>query len=294
MDWSRGCDSVLSGHDLGVIMVSTFRRGSLISALIAGGLIALSAPASAQAVDTTPPVWQTPPTASLVVGQQMATDQPCEPGWYDSYLSVTYQWVAVDPQSGLSRYEYALAPQDESDFVNIGRTQKRSATLFQDDNPCGGGGSTGTLRAVNGVGLMAYAYLGGSGLGVVQDNASTGLTYRGIWATSYFTGWSEGTTQKTTRSGASVALATTLTEPTIVGLVMAKGPDRGQAAVYVDGTRRATVNTYSATRQSRILVWRTPLAAGSHTIRLVNLATAGHARIDLDAFVLVPRVAVTF
>ena len=63
---------------------------------------------------------------------------------------------------------------------------------------------------------------------------------------------------------------------------MAKGPDRGQAQVWLDGRKVATINTYSATKANRTVVWRANLAPGSHTIRVVNLATAGHPHIDMS------------
>lgn len=64
---------------------------------------------------------------------------------------------------------------------------------------------------------------------------------------------------------------------------MEKAPNRGSADVYVDGVKKATVNTYSSTTAHRVIVWQTVLAAGAHVVKVVNRATAGHPRIDLDA-----------
>jgi hypothetical protein len=64
---------------------------------------------------------------------------------------------------------------------------------------------------------------------------------------------------------------------------MAKAPDRGSAKIYVDGKVDATVDTHAAVAQNRIIVWQHALGKGAHTVKLVNLATKGHPRIDLDA-----------
>lgn len=74
-----------------------------------------------------------------------------------------------------------------------------------------------------------------------------------------------------------------------LAVVMAKGPNRGQAAVFVDGVKVATANTYSATSVNRTVVWRQTLSSAPHSLRVVNLATAGHPRIDVDAFVAVAK-----
>ena len=70
-----------------------------------------------------------------------------------------------------------------------------------------------------------------------------------------------------------------------VGLVMAKGPGRGMAAVRVDGRQVAVVDTYAPVNTNSQLVWSGRLGNGHHELRVVNLATPGHPRIDVDAFV---------
>ena len=79
------------------------------------------------------------------------------------------------------------------------------------------------------------------------------------------------------------ATATITTNRTRVGLVMSKGPGRGRADITVDGAKVATIDTYAATTQNRIIVWTRDLGSGSHTVQIKNLATSGHPRIDLDA-----------
>jgi hypothetical protein len=68
---------------------------------------------------------------------------------------------------------------------------------------------------------------------------------------------------------------------------MAKGPDRGQADIYLNGELVRTVNTYSASGSNRVIMANIPTDPNlQNTITVVNRATSGHARIDVDAFLL--------
>jgi hypothetical protein len=83
--------------------------------------------------------------------------------------------------------------------------------------------------------------------------------------------WAHGDWVETTTAGGHAAL------------VMAEGPGRGRARILVDGVLRATVDTYAAVNKNRVVVWDSgPLSAGTHHIRVVNLATPGHPRIDVN------------
>ena len=71
-----------------------------------------------------------------------------------------------------------------------------------------------------------------------------------------------------------------------VSWVAIRGPSRGTAAVFVDGTFAGKVNLRASTRQVRQVVFaRTWAHAGAHRITIVNHGTAAHPLVDLDAFV---------
>lgn len=65
---------------------------------------------------------------------------------------------------------------------------------------------------------------------------------------------------------------------------MPKSAKRGSASIVVDGKAVATVNTRSATTVNRVVVWQKWMPAGRHSIKVVNLVTPGHPRVDIDAF----------
>jgi hypothetical protein len=72
-----------------------------------------------------------------------------------------------------------------------------------------------------------------------------------------------------------------------VALVMTKGPGRGKAKVYVNGAYTATIDLASSTTKYRVVVWqKTWSTVGTRTVKIVNLATSGRPRIDLDALAL--------
>lgn len=252
----------------------------------------LAAPA-----DSTPPVWTKLPTNAMLVGAQL---NPAILGDCDSYaMPVKVSWAAADPESGVHHYAHGLEAEatDASDIV-FGTSTIR--TSWVDDAPCGGGGNDQEFFAYNRAGLFSTrAYWSDQGLGVIQDdsvqdvpwNPVPPLSYAGRWATSACNCWSGGTTQKTRQSAASVTLRIpdAFGGTHAVGLLMAKGPDRGKAAVFVDNAKVATIDTHSAAKLNRTVVWRHALAAGPHTVRVVNLATPGRSRIDVDAFVLMRK-----
>ncbi len=121
------------------------------------------------------------------------------------------------------------------------------------------------------------------GTTVAQDDGSTApVIYAGSWRTSHCLCFSGGTTHVATTAGASASFSMSGRR---VALVMEKAADRGSADIYVDGVKKATISTYSATTMHKSIVWESLVSTNAfHTIKVVNKATAGHPRIDVDAF----------
>lgn len=67
-------------------------------------------------------------------------------------------------------------------------------------------------------------------------------------------------------------------------LIGTKGASRSKAKVYIDGAYVRTIDAYSATpRYRQRLYYKGWGSAGTHTIKIENLATAGRHRFDVDA-----------
>ncbi|MFL5681723.1 MAG: N-acetylmuramoyl-L-alanine amidase, partial [Chloroflexota bacterium] len=72
-----------------------------------------------------------------------------------------------------------------------------------------------------------------------------------------------------------------------VALVSRIGPTRGKVKVYLDGTRVATIDLYSAGYHAQRVVWtRTFSASGRHRLSLVVSGTTTRPRVDLDGIIV--------
>ena len=96
--------------------------------------------------------------------------------------------------------------------------------------------------------------------------------------------WSGGTTRYSKGSGASISRSFTGRG---VAIVAPRGPKRGTARIYVDGSLAQTVHLSARHLHPRRIVFaRTWKASGAHTIRIVVVGTKHHRRVDVDAFVI--------
>jgi hypothetical protein len=110
-------------------------------------------------------------------------------------------------------------------------------------------------------------------------------SYSGAWAISNCLCADGGRQTFTTRKYASASF--TVNDPTLgrhVGLMMAEGPGRGSAAIYLDGLYKTTIKTHATANINRVITWDSgALPLGIHVIKIVNLASSGHPRIDVNA-----------
>jgi Carbohydrate esterase 2 N-terminal len=114
-----------------------------------------------------------------------------------------------------------------------------------------------------------------------QGNAS----YTGAWTTGTCNCYSGGTDKFTQASGASASFTFTGSR---IQFVSEQSATRGSFRVYLDGQAQTTVSNYNATATNNaVVVWsHTFPTSGKHTLKVVNLATSGHPRLDVDAFVV--------
>jgi hypothetical protein len=115
-----------------------------------------------------------------------------------------------------------------------------------------------------------------------DQETSSRIRYSGTWTHSKSVGASgrfvrfrsvPGSTASFTFSGLAVAW------------VAPRGLSRGSAAIYMDGVYRTTISLYDSSELARSIAFAASFTtAGSHTITVKALGTAGHPRIDVDAF----------
>jgi hypothetical protein len=116
----------------------------------------------------------------------------------------------------------------------------------------------------------------------LPQQTSPVLTWKGTWTRLLDTRFSGDSVRYATGAGASVSYSFT---GRAIAWISLFAPSDGAAKVYVDGTLVTTVNLHSATKSfERVAYARTWSRSGLHTIRIVVVGTAGHPRVDVDAF----------
>jgi hypothetical protein len=260
-------------------------------ALTVGALIGLPTAAHAAAADATPPKVVLKPHAHYALGSRLDTAYEADStGSYlaDWYVSYALSWKASDASGicsqTLTYSNYDTLGGDDDPVLGQSLTidlpvSARSYTFRVNSFDWYRVPDRFVVRATDCAGNTRTSGVADTGFGLTQDD-DPGVTYTGTWATSRFTGFSGGTTHQTSTRGSAVTFAV---GGGPVALVMEKAANRGSADVYVDGVRKATVNTNAATTAPRQVVWQATLAPGSHQVRVVCKATAGHPRIDVDA-----------
>ncbi len=167
------------------------------------------------------------------------------------------------------------------------------------DGDCGGGSAvldrweieatnpgapSATTRTIVGAYPVVYQE---DGTDLTMERPDADITTRGKWRSSYCDCWLGGEVLRTWQKWARMRLTIDAIDGQVVAVVMPMAPNRGVAKLKVDDVYQGRVDTYSPTRDNRIIVWQTaPLDAGTHTIDVINLATEGRPRIDVDAFLV--------
>lgn len=276
-----------------------------VSIVAAGALAVTFGPAPAQAAPapiTAPDLAVTPNVAatvvslhqpSVAVGSTLDSDWDAG-GFYDDWdIPLTVRWTVISTvklcaqtitQSG---YEFLGGAGDpvlgaDSDTMSLPIGQRSFAT-YSEMFDVGRGAYGFLIRATdcNGHTTASQPVYSRE---VFREDTAAALTYSGTWKVSRCKCSSGLATHYTKTRGSSVAFSLNST-PRDLALVMPRAADRGSADIYVDGTRKATVNTYSATARSKTVVWQMAFSDGkAHKIKIVNAGTAGHPRIDLDAY----------
>jgi beta-N-acetylhexosaminidase len=253
--------SLLLGAQNGTIPLSTLQASY-------NRILALKAGLTGPPADTTAPTVKAPVSHLYSVSRLGSTTSPVR----------TY-WSATD-LCGISRYTLQRQVNGGS-WVTQTLGSGTSTSIRQ--SLSFGSAYRYRVRGTDGAGNAGVWRYGPSFKPMLTQQSSSAVSYHGTWHTVSNSYASGGSLAYATASGASATYTFT---GDAVSWVAYRGPNRGSAAVYVDGVYRATVSLYSAAYYAKQIVYAIHWAAnGSHTIRIVNLATSGHPRVDVDAFV---------
>lgn len=189
-------------------------------------------------------------------------------------------WTGSDPapSSGIVAYDLQYKSGANGALQNKPRTSGKSL------NFTGAAGSTIYLRvrAIDAAGNTGpYSAFKST---VIPSNEGA-ATYSAGWY-AYYSSTSPcflSNMKYTSKSGASLSFRFAGSS---LSLVVGKGPKKGKAKIYVDGVYKKTIDTYSSSTLCRQVIWIGNYSNPSvwHTLKVVNSATSGRPRVDIDGF----------
>lgn len=276
-------------------------RGLIAFVALATGIgIALVPSLRANAAPVAPPTVEA--SVGFVVGSVVAQDwlpaNPWGAGYADGYLEVAVDGLEEGTAKAWSvQKDIAGGPPT---IIASGTTSSATLTLpvfctdYEDDY---GGGSLQitdwTVKASNDGGETVLSVP--AGMDITQENGTNArnvavvgtVTTKGKWRTANCNCYLAGSTLRNAKLKNWMEFTTTVVDGQRIAVVMPMFSKAGVARFKLDGVMQADVDTYAAVRENRVIVWQTPvLTAGTHTIRVVNMATTGRPRIDVDAFLI--------
>jgi subtilisin family serine protease len=190
--------------------------------------------------------------------------------------------AAMDPSSPIAGYQaqWRVDAGDWEPVVALGASARATARTFRV-----GHAYTLRVRAVDAAGNWSPWAEAAPFTAVVVQDSSSSLVRRGTWTRYVSSRMSGGTSRFAKVRGAWIARTFTGRG---VSLVLPEGPTRGRAQVWVDGVLVKTIDTYRSSFAARhVMFTRTWESPGTHTVQLVVLGTAGRARVDFDALVII-------
>jgi hypothetical protein len=238
------------------------------------GICSVDAP-SPSPIDATAPTVQAP-LRDLPTGSTLGT----------STVPTRISWSATDDQSGIAGYELQQSV-NGSTFKGVGLSSTTSTTKTLQLQP--GNTYQFRVRATDGAGNTSDWTSDPSFALDTQQESSTGIVYAGSWTQQAVTS-AYGGGVKYASANESAAQFTFSGQN--VAWVATKGPNRGKAAISVDGMVLKTLDLYASATQPRKVVFSmsTLDPTISHTTMVQVLGTkrigASGTSVDVDAFVV--------
>ena len=261
---------------------------ALVTAASFAATTGLSATGAQAATDNTGPTLTVPARSAYVIGQ--VTDDPIFADgalWFaDRGAYRQFTWKASDP-SGICRYTVDEFHNVEGWYEEVERysTHSTTGTFTYKNDDYENSDDMGQVR-VNAYDCAGNVTSVTRPTDYIHIERDYGPTVPAQWArTSCTCAIGDSMLRTSTKNASLSTVANGQGRKDHVALVMAKGPGRGKAAIYFDGTLVKTVDTYASANTNRVVVWDKELAGtGNHTVKVVNLATSGRPRIDIDAY----------
>jgi hypothetical protein len=233
------------------------------------GAGAVSATASHSiTLDTTKPVITKAPSPSFVTGHLGTTAVP-----------IKISWAGTDATSGISHYNLEESV-DGGAFSLVASPTTANATVNL--NP--GHSYKFEVRATDKAGNVSGFTAGAAFTLSAFQETSSAITYSSGWTKQAVTGAYGGSVKFATLAGKTAKFSFTGSQ---VAWVSTLGANRGSATAKLDSGTAVTVSTNAAATKPAMVVYTKTVAAGAHSLLLKVAGTAGHPRVDVDAFLVI-------
>jgi hypothetical protein len=217
--------------------------------------------------DSVPPVITKAPEASFKAGGVVGATIPIVLKWNGSDATSGIKnyslWESVDGGT----YQQIATPTGKQFTVNLAIAHNYQFALGAFDN------------AGN---FSGYSFSSNFGLHAYQE-ASEKIAYSGGWTRQALGGSYGGQVDFATKANKTATFSFSGAQ---VAWVSTQGATRGSATVSLDGGTAKTVNTHKNSTKTAVIVSLRKVAQGNHTFVVKLLGTAGHPRVDVDAFLV--------
>jgi hypothetical protein len=214
--------------------------------------------------DTTPPIVKKKPAPAFTSSVNLSS------------IPVKIAWSATDP-SGVCDYSLQESVNGAA-YTAVTLPTPTATSITRTQTP--GNGYQYRVAATDCVGNASDFVAGSAYLLAADDQNSGRFTYLGVWTTTADAQAWGGSTAFSTDAGAKATYGANAGR---IAWIAAKGPDRGQADVYVDGVFVRTVDLFAKKLSRRRLIYQTAWkTVGAHTLAVVNRGTAGRPLVEVD------------
>ena len=194
-------------------------------------------------------------------------------------ISLWVPWSGTDATSGIARYELAQST-DGGAWTTISTTLTSPAAsrMLETERTY-----AFRARAVDNAGNTGAWATGATFRISRYSEYNQAISYSGPWSTVSNPAYWGGGVKTSSTAGATASITFTGRS---IAWVARTGPDRGQADIYVNGTKVATVDLYAVSPGAQRVAWvGSWTTANSRKVTIRVAGTTGRPRIDLDALV---------
>jgi hypothetical protein len=195
-------------------------------------------------------------------------------------------WSATDVGSGVARYALEESLNGGTTWTPVALPTATTTTIVRNLTPSATTQFQYRVRATDVAGNVgAFATATPFKVLAAQEN-NAAIAYVGGWPIAARANAFGGSTSANSTAGSTATYAFT---GSYITWVTEKNPAHGQAEVWIDGVKVATIDNFNAATLTRRVMFAQALAPGTHTIRIRTLATKSAAatgtRTDIDAFI---------